>query len=189
MDELIHGSETQRVELAIVAWLDAKSARSGSAKTATAYRSTLLAFRAHLAAHGLDLDGSAQAVALIAQQWAGAGQPAPATFNQRLAIVSSFYSYAVKHDLLAANPIGRVDRRPVQSYGGAQALDYVELRQRLALIDRTTPRGLRDYALLAVALQTGRRLSELAALRWGALQLRGNTLTIHWRRTKGGKQM
>ncbi len=189
MTDLILGSEEQRLELAIIAWLDAKGKRSGSAKTATAYRAALQSFRSYLFAQRLDLDGPAQAVALLAQQWAGLGTPAPATYNQRLAIISSFYSYALKHDLLHANPIGRVDRRPVQSYGGAQALDYAELRRRLALIDRTTPRGLRDYALLAVALQTGRRLSELAALRWSALQLRGDKLTIRWQRTKGGKQM
>jgi site-specific recombinase XerD len=189
MTDLILGSDERRLELAIIAWLDAKSKRSGSAKTATAYRATLQSFRSYLLTQGVDLDGPAQAVALLAQHWAGLGSPAPATYNQRLAIISSFYAYAMKHDLLAANPIGRVDRRPVQSYGGAQALDFAELRRRLALIDRTTPRGLRDYALLAVALQTGRRLSELAALRWGALQLRGDKLTIHWHRTKGGKQM
>ncbi len=189
MTNLILSSDEQRLELTIVAWLDAKSKRSGSAKTATAYRATLQSFRSYLFAQRLDLDGPAQAVALLAQQWAGLGTPAPATYNQRLAIISSFYSYGMKHDLLPANPIGRVDRRPVQGYGGAQALDYAELRRRLALIDRTTPRGLRDYALLAVALQTGRRLSELAALRWSALQLRGDKLTIRWQRTKGGKQM
>ncbi len=189
MTNLILGSEEQRLELAIIAWLDAKSKRSGSAKTATAYRATLQSFRSYLFAQHLDLDGPPHAVALLAQQWAGLGTPAPATYNQRLAIISSFYSYGMKHDLLGANPIGRVDRRPVQSYGGAQALDYAELRRRLALIDRMTPRGLRDYALLAVALQTGRRLSELAALRWSALQLRGDKLTLGWQRTKGGKQM
>ncbi len=189
MTDLILGSEEQRLELAIIAWLDAKGKRSGSAKTATAYRATLQSFRSYLFAQRLDLDGPPQAVALLAQQWAGLGTPAPATYNQRLAIISSFYSYALKHALLPANPIGRVDRRPVQSYGAAQALDYAELRRRLALIDRTTARGLRDYALLAVALQTGRRLSELAALRWSALQLRGDKLTIRWQRTKGGKQM
>ncbi|MDP9310500.1 MAG: tyrosine-type recombinase/integrase [Chloroflexota bacterium] len=189
MTDLILGSDEQRLELAIVAWLDAKSQRSGSVKTAAAYRSTLQSFRSYLWGHQVDLDGPAQVIALLAQRWAGSGTPASATYNQRLAILSSFYGYALRHDLLPANPISRVDRRPVQSYGGAQALDYAELRRRLSLIDRSTQQGLRDYALLAVALQTGRRLSELAALRWGAVQLRSDRLTIHWRRTKGGKQM
>gem|GEM_PF-6368232 len=57
------------------------------------------------------------------------------------------------------------------------------------LIDRSTPCGHREYARLAVALQTGRQLSELAARSWSALQLRGDTLTIYEQRTTGGKHM
>jgi integrase len=46
---------------------------------------------------------------------------------------------------------------------------------------------MRDYVLLAVALQTGRRLSELAALRWRAVHPDGDRVTLTWERAKGGK--
>ncbi len=109
-------------------------------------------------------------------------------FNQRLAIHSSFYSFAMKRGLLNGNPIARVERRSVEAYAGARAIDYPELRRRMAAIDRSDMVGARDYALLAVALQTGRRLSELAGLHWAGVQVReGNTVTLHWKRTKGGK--
>lgn len=183
------------IELTIVGWLDAKSKRSGSAKTRRAYTDGLRAFRALALSSSIDLDGDAGQLALVAQAWAGQGIVAPATYNQRLAILSSFYSYAQKHGLLASNPIARVERRPVQSYAAATALDYAELKRRLAAIDRSTLAGLRDYALLATGLQVGRRVSELASLRWQHLQVAApgapggavEQLTILWPRTKGGK--
>ncbi len=46
----------------------------------------------------------------------------------------------------------------------------------------------RDFALLSVGIQTGRRLSDLEGLRWGDLrQGEGGKLTLKWRRTKGDK--
>ncbi len=183
-------ADQRPLELAIVAWLEAKAKRTGSAKTAVAYVTTLAAFRATLRDHGLDLDGDPRLVALVAQGWAGRGAPAPATFNQKLAILSSFYSYATKRGLLeSANPLARVDRRPVQGYARAQALPYLEVRARLATIDRATLVGKRDYTLLVLALQTGRRLSELAGVRIGDITMSGDRMTVIWRRCKGGKTM
>jgi integrase len=178
------------VELAIAAWLDAKAKRTGSVKTARSYSDTLTTFRATLRDHGFDLDSDPALVSLVAQGWAGHGNPAPATFNQKLAILSSFYSYALRRDLLnGSNPISRVDRRPVQGYAGAIPLPYLEVRARLAAIDRTALVGKRDYALLVVGLQTGRRLSELAGVKFGDMSFSGDRLTIVWRRCKGGKTM
>jgi len=178
------------LDLAIAAWLDAKAKRTGSAKTATAYATTIAAFRALLRNHALDLDSDPALVALVAQGWAGRGDPAPATFNQKLAILSSFYSYALRRDLLkGSNPVSRVDRRPVQGYAGAIPLPYLEVRARLGAIDRATLVGKRDYALLVVGLQTGRRLSELAGVRHGDMSMSGERLTVIWRRCKGGKTM
>lgn len=171
-------------------WIAAKAGRTGSIKTQRAYEATLASFRATLQLADLDLDSEDRAVALVAQAWAGASEPAPATFNQRLAIVSSFYSFVEKRDLLATNnPIRMVDRRPVQAYAQAESINLVTLQQNLQAIDRTTLLGKRDFALLAVFLQTGRRLSEVAALCWGDLQLNDDYVTLIFRRTKGGKMM
>ena len=183
------------LDLAIAAWLDAKSKRSGSTKTTTAYREALTSFRAVLQKAGLDLDSpEPSGLALTAQGWAGLSSQAdkvgvsPSTYNQRLAILSSFYTYARRQGLFSGeNPISRVERRVVQSYGEAHALEYAELKANLAAIDRNMPVGQRDYALLSLALQTGRRLSELSALRKGDLKLEGATIVVYWRRTKGGK--
>lgn len=177
------------LDLTIVAWLDAKQGRSGSERTRRAYHDTLTAFRGALHSAGLDLDGNAQTLALVAQAWCGHSDPAPATFNQRRAILSSFYVYAMAHDLLVANPLARVERRAVDEYAGAHALDLVDVRKRLAAIDRQTPQGQRDYALLAIYLQTGRRLIEVASLEWQDVQRAGDKITLTFRRCKGGKLM
>ena len=56
----------------------------------------MTAFRALLRGRGQDLDGDPAALALLAQAWAGTGAPSPATYNQRLAILSSFYKFGRK---------------------------------------------------------------------------------------------
>ncbi len=181
------------LDLAIAAWLDAKSKRSGSNKTATAYRDTMTDFRAALRNTGLDLDADPRAVALTAQAWAGSSKVAgrevtAGTFNQRLAILSSFYSHARRQGLIdSENSIARIDRRSSQAYQSATALDVGDVGKRLKAIDRTTLEGKRDYALLSVALMTGRRVMELANLRKSDLLIVDGYVTLIFRRTKGGK--
>jgi integrase len=147
--------------------------------------SAIASFRAVLQAAGLDLDADPRAAALAAQGWAGQGTPAASTYNQRLAIVSSFYTFARKRGLLAVeNPIGLVERRAVQAYRGVSAPN---VRSALASLDRSDLAGLRDYALLAIALTTGRRVAELAGLRWKDVHLESDRVKLSFRRTKGGK--
>jgi hypothetical protein len=76
----------------------------------------------------------------------------------RLAILSSFYTYAKKLKFLAENPIELLDREKVQEYASAQALDVEDVAIRLQGIDQSTLKGARDYAILSVLLYTGRPL-------------------------------
>ncbi len=139
-----------------------------------------------------------RALALAAQAFAaqpamtryGARPVAPTTANLRLAAISSFYHYALRHDFLrGGNPVERVERQAVQAYAAAHPLAYDELRMRLAEIDLSTPAGLRDYALLLLGLHTGRRVSELAGLRREHMIIRASRVEITWVRCKGGKTM
>lgn len=178
------------LEVAIAAWLDAKAHRSDSAKTKRAYTDTLGAFRSALQAASLDLDTDPRAISLAAQGWAGRDDPAPSTYNQRLAVLSSFYQFALKRDLLQGhNPIQLVERRRIDTYGAAEPLDEAEVKRQLAQIERDDLTGQRDYALLAVFLQTGRRLAEVINLRWGDVQVQGERVVLQFRRAKGGKVM
>lgn len=180
--------ESRTLDLAVGAWLDAKYHKSGSVKTQHAYAATLALFRASLQHLGLDLDSDLAQVALMAAAFASfsvrGAEVTPATYNQRLAILSSFYRHA-KLD----NPIARLERATVHAYAGAQPLATAETRTQLHKMDRSTPTGARDYALLAVLLQTGRRLTEVASLQWQHVTVREGKATLTFVRAKGGKVM
>ena len=183
------------IDLAIAAWLDAKAKRSGSTRTARAYADTIADFRAVLISSGLDLDSDPRPVSLTAQAYAGNRKDgthesvSASTYNQKLAIISSFYAYARKQGLLDLdNPIARVERRAAHAYQHAQPLDTIDVARRMKAIDRTSIEGKRDYALLTVALGTGRRVVELANLRRADLYISATQLvTVTFQRTKGGK--
>jgi integrase len=194
--------DRDRLEDVMRRWLLEKATRSQSRDTVRAYSTTLTRFRAALHRAGLELDSAAAEVRRIAEAWTtgtyvssvrrtdDARPASSATRNQRLAILSSFYAFAVGEEVVAANPITRVKRSVVQPYAGAAPLeDRAAVRYALASIDRTTAIGVRDYALLLVALQTGRRRAELAALTWGDVERIGERAIVTFRRCKGGKTM
>src|SRR5260370_1603693 len=205
---LIAPVKVSQIDVAIKAWLEAKTRRSGSEKTRKAYEDTLTAFRSLVWKTGRDLDPYMNAredteeahreavaeIALAAQGFAGLSVKdkggTESTYNQRLAILSSFYIFANKRNFFSCgNPIACVERGKVQSYKHAQPLDPQEVAQRMRAIDRSTKQGARDYALLAVLFQTGRRLSEVVALRWCHVQVQGAKVTLVFEHCKGGKTM
>jgi integrase/recombinase XerC len=85
----------------------------------------------------------------------------------------------------------------VESYAEAKAIDQATVRHCLGELRRTAAGegaaadlAARDLALLRVALTTGRRAAELAALRWRDVEVRdGARVTLTFRRAKGGKVM
>jgi site-specific recombinase XerD len=184
-------SNVEQIERAIQLWLDNKTNISGSKCTRRNYSDNIRWFREWIQEYGLDLDSEdTYALADQLEQWAAREQPAPTTYNCRIGVISSFYQFARRRRLLLVNnPAEFVDRIRVQMYAVSRALDYEELRQKLAAIDRGTLKGKRDFALLGVALHTGRRREELAQLRMGDLQLVGGKVTITWQRCKGRKRM
>jgi len=111
------------------------------------------------------------------------------TYNTRLCALSSFYKYAMRMQWLPCNPIDMVERRPRQDYAHVRPLLYVEVKEKLRQIDRSKLMGLRDYAILSCALQTGRRVGEIAAMRCGHLEVQGERLHVVFPRCKGGKEM
>jgi integrase len=182
-DQTALAPRTFSLDQIIAIWLHEKANRTRSAETERAYAARLKQFRALLHAAGLDLNSNPQLVAVAAQAWADHtdrvdehGAPvaiAPTTYNQRLAILSSFYQTAIKRGVLTANPITTIDRRPIEGYASAVSLDQHDVRTQLDRIDRSTLAGKRDYALIGVLLNTGRRRAEVTGMRWGALQISG----------------
>jgi site-specific recombinase XerD len=144
-----------------------------SGHTVAAYRDTfrlLLAFahdRTGTAPCDLRLDDlDAELVAAFLEHLRHDRRNSARTRNARLSAIHSLFRYAAlrhpEHAALIqrvlAIPPARFDKAPV-SYLTAQEADAV-----LAAPDRARWTGRRDHALLAVAIQTGLRVSELTAL-------------------------
>jgi site-specific recombinase XerD len=193
------------IDSAIVEWLAQKETRTGSQKTRRAYEETMQQFRVFLASGSLDLLSNPIDVARVAALWANMRastsrradtEVSPSTYNQRLAILSSWYTFVQEtYHLDIPNPMKEVKKRPVQAYAAAEPIAPEIVEQGLEEINRRSLQGMRDYALLAVALATGRRASELVGLRGQDVKIAGAgrcnkdahiTLTFH---CKGGKVM
>lgn len=182
------------LETCIAGWIQEKRDLSESSDTELAYITTLFQFRALLQSAQRDLDADPREVAPAAQGWAGHSthpgkSVAAGTYNQRLAILSSFYKYAIRHEVLHYNPIERVMRRKQGRKDAARPIPTSRVKEGFAHIDRTVAEGRRDYTLLVIALATGRRADELAGLRYGDIAWHGETSTLTWRRCKGNEQL
>ena len=177
----------------VALWLKEKISRTDSEDTRKSYEPAIAQFRALLQHADTDLDGDPRFISMMAEGWAGHAtrkeKIAPTTFNHRLAIISSFYEYAIKHGVLEKNPMKLVDRRPGAAKNYAHPLEQKDVQERLQNIDQRTLSGLRDYALLLLALTTGRRSKELASLRLGDIQITDSKAVVTWQRCKGAKIM
>lgn len=183
-----------QLDLLIAGWLHAKYHKTHSERTLHTYQHTLVDFRTYLMESDLGLDSAPTLVALAAQGFAAASTVAgktisPNTFNQRLAILSSFYQYALKHregHTMSENPIMRVERAtPPES--PARALPATAVQAALDGIQTETLQGQRDKAFLLMGLNTGRRLSELQALRCQHITVQGGLVYVTFERLKGNK--
>ena len=96
-----------------------------------------------------------------------------ATRNIRLSAVHSFFRFvAAQHpqkleqaQRVLAIPFKKTRTRVIDY------LEYEEIQEILSIIDRATPKGRRDYTLLATMFNTGARVQEILDLRACDLQL------------------
>lgn len=95
------------------------------------------------------------------------------TRNTRLAAVHSFFRFAAYRHPEHAESIQQVLAIPQKKTDSSPRsfLTEAEMNALLAAPDRSTWFGRRDHALLAVALKTGLRLSELTGLRLQDVEL------------------
>jgi len=116
---------------------------------------------------------------------------APATISQRMAAVSSFYSYVMykftvvnpagqEEALHGFNPVKAVDRPRYSQYDRATYLGPDEVKALLRAIPKDDVQGLRDWALFLFYLATGRRNSEVRTLKWGDFFEEGGRVFYRW---------
>ncbi|WP_298138369.1 site-specific integrase [Acidiferrobacter sp.] len=97
------------------------------------------------------------------------------TRNLRLAAVKSFVNYLTSQDPLRAGEYHRIAAIPVKR-APRRVMGYLEVAEMQAIlkaIDRTHPRGERDYVLLSLLYNTGARVQEICDLRIDSLRLEG----------------
>jgi len=154
--------------------------RAASPNTIAAYRTTfrlLLAFTAQrtgTAPSNLDINAlDATLISAFLDHLERARGNSPATRNNRLAAIHSLFSYLARHHPEHAGSIQRVlaippkrTERHILTYLTDQEADAL-----LAACDQRTWTGRRDHAMLALTLQTGLRISEVAGLTRGDVTL------------------
>jgi site-specific recombinase XerD len=183
-------SERPTLDQCISLWIARKTRRTDSEQTRRAYKRVITQFRAALHEASLELTSDARIVALAADGWANTGQDgtsvSSATYNQRLAILSSFYRYAMTWEFCMSNPIDLIERKPTAHPNAAMPMEAGEIAAHLQAIDRSTIDGRRDFALLSIGVTTGHRVNELAAMRWRDITV-GQKITVIWPHCKGNK--
>lgn len=163
--------------------------RAASPNTIAAYRtslSLLVRFASEQTGkkpNQLDIaDLDASLVAAFLEHLESDRQNSPRTRNNRLAAIHSLFAYAALRHPEHAGSIQRVLAIPVKRYQRnlVTYLTDAEVDALLAACDQTTWTGRRDHAMLTLDVQTGLRISELAALTCGdvTLQAGANVHTV-----------
>jgi site-specific recombinase XerD len=133
----------------------------GSDHTRRAYRRDLAQFADWLAGHDMPLlavtRGHVDAYSTALEALAAA----PATIARKVAAISSFYAYAADENAIPANPAARARRPAIDpDYSPTHGLDIAEARALIAAADADSTRS---SAIVRMLLETGMRVSELAA--------------------------
>ena len=154
--------------------------RGMSPHTIKSYRDSLVLLLRFLALHknrqvsSLDLeDMKHQNIRAFLAYLQSDRKNSASTRNIRLAAVHSFFRFvAAQHpDRLehAQRILGIPFKKTVSEV--VDYLEYEEIREILSTIDKNTPKGRRDYVLLAALFNTGARVQEILDLRACDLQL------------------
>jgi len=155
---------------ALQAFLDVLAVEHGlSSNTISAYRRDLLHHLLYLTSEGVKDFGEVEESHLIVYlgrlRRSGA---AASTAMRKLSALRSFYRYLVREGNLPADPTANLPTGRVVRHLPS-VLSVEEVGMLLQQPDVSTPRGLRDRAMLELLYATGLRVSELVALRRGDL--------------------
>ena len=115
---------------------------------------------------------------------------APSTVNVRLSAVRKLVSEARKNGMLSAEEATHLNDVPNIRQKGTRMGNWLtreQARELLAVPDRSTLKGKRDYCILALLVGCALRRQELASLYIEEIQMRENRWVIVDLRGKGGR--
>ncbi len=128
--------------------------------------------------------------ALLMEYRASMEDLAPSTVNVRLAAVRKMVTEAKRNGLLSQEEAASLTDVPNIRQKGTRLGNWLtkeQARELLAVPDRSTVKGKRDYALLALLVGCALRRRELASLTVEDIQMRENRWVIVDLRGKGGR--
>ena len=171
------------VQYLVDAFLDYVTVERGlSANTRRAYREDLGEFSGFLRRQNVtqaaDIDRQLITAFLLEQRQPGTtvrGQTrvtglAVRSIARRLAALRMFFRFLIREKLLAVDPTQNIDTPKLWRTLPA-VLDYHEIEQLLNAPPLATKLGVRDKALLELMYASGLRISEVAGLKLGELNL------------------
>ena len=99
------------------------------------------------------------------------------TTSRKIASIRTYFKYLNREKLIQTNPSKSV-RIPKREHRLPAFLDISEIKALLEAPNITTPKGLRDKAILEVMASTGLRLGETCSLNFSNLNLEENEIIV-----------
>ena len=105
------------------------------------------------------------------------------SMSRKISSLRTFYQYLVREQVIETNPFIMITL-PKTGQTLPKFLYSDELEQLFSSIDRRTPLGARNYALLELLYATGMRVSECCTLRLYQLDFEQSLILIHGKGSK-----
>ncbi|MEM4168346.1 MAG: tyrosine-type recombinase/integrase [Candidatus Caldarchaeum sp.] len=101
-----------------------------------------------------------------------------ASLGMQYRVLHAFFNWLKREGLISSNPMDGINppRQPKQY---PFVLEESQVRALLAACDKSTPHGVRNYAMLLLFLDCGLRLNELISLRLSDVSLAQRSLKVH----------
>jgi integrase/recombinase XerD len=138
--------------------------RGALPSTVEAYRRDLRTYMRNVAAAGVTTVGDITPSHVIgALEERSRSGPATSTLNRFLAAVRHFHKFCVREQIAPTNPAALVDG-PGRGLSLPKAIDERQVTKIIEAASGTSPRDLRDRAMLELLYGAGLRVSELVGL-------------------------
>lgn len=154
------------------AFLDSLAVERGlSANTIEAYKRDLAHHLRFLQSQGIaDLGAVEESRLIVYLGRVRRSGAAPATVTRKLSALRTFYRHLVREEAIRDDPTANLPAAKLLRRLPS-VLSVEEVARLLAQPDPSTPRGLRDRAMLELLYATGLRASELVGLERGQINL------------------